>query len=95
MSKQSKYKIIVKLFYSICLHISHTKCITFVCIVVEFHGGLHCLPKNLFAGTCIQNERVDSSMISFGTEAAPTPSPQIMLGRVFHFLDFFSDHLYN
>ena len=47
-----------------------------MCIVVAFHEGLHCLPKNLFAGTCIQNERVNSSMISFGAEAAPTPPPQ-------------------
>ena len=50
-----------------------------MCIVVAFHEGLHCLPKNLFAGTCIQNERVNSSMISFGAEAAPTPPPQIVL----------------
>ena len=28
-----------------------------MCIVVAFHEGLHCLPKNLYAGTCIQNER--------------------------------------
>ena len=48
-----------------------------MCIVVAFHEGLLCLPKNLFACTCIQNERVNSSMISFGAEAAPTPPMQM------------------
>ena len=51
-----------------------------MCIVVAFHEGLHCLPKNLFADPCTQNERVNSSMTSFGAEAAPTPKSVVFFG---------------